>query len=182
MGLPSEPDGIATSSELPLHSYLRINEMNKTTQSILLAAMLAASGFASAQNAAVPATGAETKTEKSNADRNLRAGEAAKPNASRATTGNTSGTTSAEVKTQKSNADRDLRAGEASKPNEARTVKADPSGTRSADVKTSKGNADRNLDAGQAARSGTPSASSAERKRMREERRAAAKAKREAKS
>jgi len=49
MGLPAEPDGVPIGPELPLHFHLRINEVNQTTQSILLAAMLAASRFAAAQ-------------------------------------------------------------------------------------------------------------------------------------
>ena len=120
--------------------------MNKTTQSILLAAMLAASGFASAQNPGAPVSRAEVKSEAGTAERKLGTGETAKPNmsGSAATQGNTSGTTRAEVKAD---------------------AKSEP----------------RKLGTGEVAKSGTTSASSAERKRMRDERRAMAKAKRDGK-
>ena len=119
--------------------------MTKTTQSILLAALLATSGFVSAQNPAVPATRAEVKSEAGTAERKLGTGEAAKPSmsGSAAMQGNTSGVTRA-------------------------------------DVKAEAGTEPRRLGTGEVAKSGNTSASTAERKRMRDARRAAAKAKREA--
>ena len=119
--------------------------MNKSPQSLLLATLLAASGFAAAQNPAVPATRAEVKSEAGTAERRDGTGELIKPNmsGSAATQGNTSGITRAEVKAEA-------------------------------------GTAPRLLGTGEVAQSGTTTTTSAERKRMRDERRAAAKAKREA--
>jgi len=51
-----------------------------------------------------------------------------------------------------------------------------------AEVKSEAGTTERKLGAGEDAKSGTPTASAAERERVRDERRAAAKAKRETKS
>ena len=180
--------------------------MTKSKQSILLVALLAASGFAFAQNAAAPATGerklgtgepaksatgtaapgttvgttpavtrAEVKSETGTADRKLGTGETAKPNmsGSAATQGNTSGTTRAEVKSDAGTEPRKLGTGEAAKS-------ANTTGTTRAEVKSEVGTEPRKLGTGEAAKSGNTSASNAERKRMRDERRAAAKAKREA--
>lgn len=68
--------------------------MNKTTQLILLAAILAASVFASAQTPASPASRAD------GTERRVSTGELAKPNASETMEGNTSGLTRAEVKSE----------------------------------------------------------------------------------
>ena len=154
--------------------------MNKATQSILLAAMLAASGFAAAQNPAVPATRAEVKAEASTAERKLGTGETAKPNTSDTMKGNTSGTTRAEVKSEAGTVERKLGTGETAKPNMSDTMKGNTSGTTRAEVKADAKSEPRRLGTGEVAKSGTPSAASIERKRLRDERRAAAKAKREA--
>lgn len=154
--------------------------MNKATQSILLAAMLAASGFVAAQNPAVPATRAEVKAEAGTAERKLGTGETAKPNTSDTMKGNTSGTTRAEVKSEAGTAERKLGTGETAKPNMSDTMKGNTSGTTRAEVKADAKSEPRRLGTGEVAKSGTPSAASIERKRLRDERRAAAKAKREA--
>ena len=194
--------------------------MTKTTQSILLSALLAASGFASAQNPAVPATRAEVKSEAATgerklgtgepaksatgtaapgttvgttpaatraevksetgtAERKLGTGETAKPNmsGSAATQGNTSGTTRAEVKSEAGTEPRKLGTGEVAKS--GTSTSGNTSGTTRAEVKAEAGMEPRKLGTGEVAKSGNTSASTAERKRMRDERRAAAKAKRE---
>ena len=119
--------------------------MKQTTQSILLATLLLASGFASAQNPTVPATRAEVKSETGTAERDTN-----KPIASGSTApqGNTSGTTRAQVKSEIGTAERDT-----NKP----------------------------IASGSTATQGGSTVSVAEKKRMRDERRAAAKAKRDAK-
>ena len=198
--------------------------MIKTTQSILLTALLAASGFASAQNATVPATRAEVKSEATTGERKLGTGEPAKSATGTAAPGNTVGTTPAatraEVKSETGTAERKLGTGETAKPNMSGSaatqgntsgttraeVKSDAgaeprklgtgeaaksgsttantsgttSGTTRAEVKSEAGTEPRKLGTGEVAKSGSTSASNAERKRMRDERRAAAKAKREA--
>ena len=154
--------------------------MNKATQSILLAAMLAASGFAAAQNPAVPATRAEVKSETGTAERKLGTGDTAKPNTSDTMKGNTSGVTRAEVKSEAGTVERKLGTGETAKPNMSDTMKGNTSGTTRAEVKADAKSEPRRLGTGEVAKSGTPSAASIERKRLRDERRAAAKAKREA--
>ena len=188
--------------------------MTKSKQSILLAALLAVSGFAFAQNPAAPATGerklgtgepaksatgtaapgttvgttpavtrAEVKSETGTADRRLGTGEIAKPNTSgsAATQGNTSGTTRAEVKSDAGTDPRKLGTGEAAKSgNTTGGASGNTTGTTRAEVKSDAGTEPRKLGTGEAAKSGNTSASNAERKRMRDERRAAAKAKREA--
>ena len=157
--------------------------MNKTTQSILLTAMLAVSGFAAAQNPAVPATRAEVKAEAGMAERKLGTGEAAKPNTSGAMQGNTSGLTRAEVKSDAGVAERKLGTGETAKPNMtgSMAMQGNTSGKTRAEVKADADSEPRKLGTGEVAKSGMSTASSAERKRMRTERRAAAKAKRDAK-
>lgn len=162
--------------------------MNKTTQSILLATLLAASGFAAAQNPAVPATRAEVKSEATTGARVLGTGEPAKSaTGGPAIQGNTAGTTPAatraEVKSEAGMTERKAGTGEPLKPNMsgAAATQGNTSGTARADVKAEAGTAPRVLGTGEVAKSGTPSASSAERKRMRDERRAMAKAKRDAK-
>ena len=119
--------------------------MKQATQSILLATLLLASGFASAQNPTVPATRAEVKSEIGTAERDTN-----KPIASgsTATQGNTSGTTRAQVKSETGTAERDT-----NKP----------------------------IASGSTATQGGSTVSAAEKKRMRDERRAAAKANRDAK-
>ncbi len=154
--------------------------MNKVTQSILLAAMLAASGFAAAQNPAVPATRGEVKSEAATAERKLGTGEVAKPNTSDAMKGNTSGVTRAEVKSDAGTAERKLSTGETAKPNASGTMTGNTSGTTRAEVKADAASEPRKLGTGEVAKSSMPSAASIERKRMRDEKRAAAKAKREA--
>lgn len=157
--------------------------MNKATQSILLIAMLAASGFAAAQNPAMPATRAEVKAEAGTAERKASTGELIKPNTSGAMQGNTSGLTRAEVKSEAGTAERKLGTGETAKPNMAGSMatQGNTSGLTRAEVKADANSEPRKLSTGEDAKSGTPTVSSAERKRMRAERRAAAKAKRDAK-
>ena len=198
--------------------------MIKTTQSILLATLLAASGLAAAQNPAVPATRAEVKSEATTGERKLGTGETAKSATGTAapgtTVGTTPATTRAEVKSEAGTAERKLGTGETAKPNMSGSAatQGNTSGTTRAEVKSdagteprklgtgevaksgnmsggSSGNASgmtrtevkseagmepRKLGTGEVAKSGNTSASSAERKRMRDERRAAAKAKRQA--
>ncbi len=160
--------------------------MNKTTQSILLATLLAASGFAAAQNPAVPATRAEVKSEATTGTRLLGTGEPAKPATGTPIQGTTAGTTPAvtraEVKADAGKVERKAGTGEAIKPNksDADATKGNTSGVTRAEVKSEIGTAPRLLGTGEVAKSGTTSTTSAERKRMRDERRAAAKAKREA--
>ena len=160
--------------------------MTKTTQSILLAALLATSGFASAQSAAVPATRAEVKSEAASGERKLGTGEPAKSATGTAAPGNTVGTTPpatrAEVKSETGTAERKLGTGEAAKPNMSGSAatQGNTSGTTRADAKAETGTEPRRLGTGEVAKSGNTSAATAERKRMRDERRAAAKAKREA--
>lgn len=186
-GLPAKPDETPSGFELPLH-FLKENDMNKTTQSILLATMLAASGFAAAQNPAVPATRAEVKSEATTGTRLLGTGEPAKSaTGGPAIQGNTAGTTPAatraEVKSEAGTAERKAGTGEAIKPNTSDTMKGNTSGTTRAEVKAEAGTEPRKLGTGEVAKSGgtTVSASTAERKRMRDERRAMNKANREAK-
>ena len=163
--------------------------MNKTTQSILLATMLATSGFASAQNPAVPATRAEVKAEATTGERKLGTGEAAKSATGVPIQGTTAGTTPpvtrAEVKSETGMAERKAGTGETLKPNMsgAAATQGNTSGVSRSDVKAEAGTEPRKLGTGEVAKSGTttPSTTSAERKRMRDERRATAKAKREAK-
>lgn len=161
--------------------------MNKTTQSILLATLLAASGFAAAQNPAVPATRAEVKSEATTGERKAGTGEPLKPSTGATMQGNTAGTTPAvtrpEVKSEAGMTERKAGTGEPLKPNMsgAAATQGNTSGTTRADVKAEVGTTPRVLGTGEVAKSGTPSASSAERKRMRDERRAMAKAKRDAK-
>ena len=160
--------------------------MIKTTQSILLATLLAASGFAVAQNPAVPATRAEVKSEAATGERKLGTGEAAKSAPGAAATGNTVGTTPAvtraEVKSETGTAERKLGTGESAKPgmSGSAATQGNTSGTTRAEVKSDSGMEQRKLGTGETAKSGNTSVSSAERKRMRAERRAASKAKREA--
>ena len=163
--------------------------MNKTTQSILLAAMLAASGFAVAQNPAAPATRADVKAQAPTAETERKAGtgEPIKPNTSGTMQGNTSGTTRADVKSQAPNAETERKAGtgEPIKPNASGSTatQGNTSGTSRADVKSEVGTEPRRLGTGEVAKSGgtTASTTSAERKRMRDERRAMNKADRDAK-
>jgi hypothetical protein len=159
--------------------------MNKTTQSILLAAMLAASGFAAAQNPAVPATRAEVKSEAKTGERLLGTGEPAKSAPGTPIQGTTAGTapaaTRAEVKSDAGMTERKAGTGEPIKPNMSEKTKGNTSGTTRAEVKTEAGTEPRKLGTGEVAKSSTPSASSAERKRMRDERRAMNKANRDAK-
>lgn len=160
--------------------------MVKTTQSILLASLFVASGFAAAQNPAVPATRAEVKSEATTGVRKLGTGETAKSATGTAVPGTTVGTTPpetrAEVKSEAGTAERKLGTGETAKPNMsgAAATQGNTSGVTRAEVKSEAGMEPRKLGTGEVAKSGNTSASSAERKRMRDERRAAAKAKREA--
>ena len=160
--------------------------MMNPPQSILLAALLAASGFAAAQNPAAPATRAEVKTEATTGERKLGTGEPAKSATGTAAPGNTAGTapaaTRAEVKSEAGTAERKLGTGEAAKPNMgSAATQGNMSGTTRSDVKAEAGSEPRKLGTGETAKSGgvTDSGSAAERKRLRDERRAAAKAKRE---
>ena len=159
--------------------------MNKTTQSLLLAAMLTASGFAAAQNPAVPATRAEVKSEATTGERKLGTGETAKPATGTPIQGTTAGTTPAptraEVKSEAGTAERRAGTGELIKPNTSGTMQGNTSGVTRAEVKAEAGNTPRVLGTGEVAKSNTTSTTSAERKRMRDERRALAKAKRDAK-
>ncbi|MGB4117826.1 MAG: hypothetical protein WBK51_14905 [Polaromonas sp.] len=161
--------------------------MNKTTQSLLLATMLAASGFAAAQNPAVPATRAEVKSEATTGERKLGTGEPAKSATGTPIQGTTAGTTPAatraEVKSEAGTAERKAGTGEPIKPNSSGTVQGNTSGTTRAEVKAEAGTEPRKLGTGEVAKSGgtTASTTSAERKRMRDERRAMNKANREAK-
>ena len=187
MGLPAKHDGIPPGFESPLHFYLRKIDMNKTTQSILLATMLAASGFASAQNPAVPATRAEVKSEATTGERKLGTGEPAKsatggPAIQGTTAGTTPAATRAEVKSEAGMAERKLGTGETAKPNMgSAATQGNTSGTTRAEVKAEAGTEPRKLGTGEVAKSGSTSASTAERKRLRDERRAMNKANREAK-
>ena len=167
----------------------------KTSHSILLAAMLAASGFASAQTPAAPAARADVKSEATTGERKLGTGEPAKsatgtsatgtPAAGSPAPGNTAGTTPpatrAEVKSDTGSAERKLGTGEPAKPSAAGSTatQGNTSGTSRADVKAEAGTEPRKLGTGEVAKSGSASASSSERKRMRDERRAAKKAKRD---
>lgn len=197
MGLPSNLGGIHYLFGLTPLFLLRINEMIKTTQSILLIAILAASGFASAQTPATGAAGTERK---------LGTGELAKPNASETMKGNTSGVTRAEVKSEVGTAERKLGTGETAKSGVtgSTATQGNTSGTTRAEVKADAKSEPRKLGTGEevksgsasatsevaksgsgsatseAAKSGSAKASSEERKRMRAERRAKAKAKRDA--
>lgn len=163
--------------------------MNNTTQSILLATLLAASGFASAQNPAVPATRAEVKSEATTGERKAGTGEPIKPSTGTTMQGNTVGTTPAatrpEVKSEAGMTERKAGTGEPLKPNMSGSAatQGNTSGTTRADVKAEAGTAPRLLGTGEVAKSGTTTTgtTSAERKRMRDERRAAAKAKRDGK-
>jgi hypothetical protein len=160
--------------------------MNKTTQSILLATLLAASGFASAQNPAVPATRAEVKTEATTGTRILGTGEPAKsatggPAIQGTTAGTTPAVTRAEVKSEAGMTERKAGTGEPIKPNMSGTMQGNTSGTTRAEVKAEAGTEPRKLGTGEVAKSGTTSTTAAERKRMRDERRAMNKAKRDAK-
>ena len=190
--------------------------MTKTTQSILLATLLVTSGFATAQNPAVPATRAEVKSEAATGERKLGTGEPAKSATGTAAPGTTVGTTPAvtraDVKAETGTAERKLGTGETAKPNMSGSAatQGGTSGTTRAEVKSAAGAEPRKLGTGEVAKSGnttgtprtevkgeagmeprklgtgedaksgTTSKSTAERKRMRDERRAAAKAKREA--
>lgn len=160
--------------------------MNKTTPSIFLATLLAASGFASAQNPAVPATRAEVKSEATTGERKLGTGEPAKSATGTAIQGNTVGTTPAvtraEVKAETGMVERKAGTGEPIKPNMSGSAatKGNTSGIARADVKAEAGTEPRKLGTGEEAKSSSPRTTSAERKRMRDERRAMAKAKRDA--
>jgi hypothetical protein len=161
--------------------------MNKSTQSLLLAAMLAASGFAAAQNPAVPATRAEVKSEATTGERKLGTGETAKPATGAPIQGTAAGTTPAparaDVKSEAGTAERRAGTGELIKPNTSGAMQGNTSGTTRADVKAEAGTEPRKLGTGEVAKSGgtTASTTSAERKRMRDERRAMNKANRDAK-
>ena len=165
--------------------------MNKTTQSLLLATMLAASGFAFAQNPAAPATRAEVKSQAPSAetDRKAGTGEAIKPSTSGTMQGNTVGTTPAatraDVKAQAPSTETDRKAstGEPIKPSTSGTMQGNTSGKTRAEVKAEAGTEPRKLGTGEVAKSGgtTASTTSAERKQMRDERRAMRKADRDAK-
>ena len=89
--------------------------------------------------------------------------------------------TRAEVKSETGTAERKLDPGETAKPNMSVSAanKGGTSGTTWAEVKTEASMEQRKLGTGEDAKYGSTSASSAERKRMRDERRAAGKAKRE---
>ncbi len=162
--------------------------MNNKTQSILFATLLGTSGFASAQNPAAPATRAEVKSEATTGTRVLGTGEPAKSaTGGPAIQGNTAGTTPAvtrvEVKSEVGTAERELGTGELAKPNMSGSAatQGNTSGTTRAEVKAEVGTAPRLLGTGEEAKSSKTSTTSAERKRMRDERRAMAKAKRDAK-
>lgn len=157
--------------------------MKQTTQSILLATLLLASGFASAQNTTVPATRAEVKSEAGTAERKAGTGEPIKPNTSGTMQGNTSGTTRAEVKSEAGMTERKAGTGEPIKPNASGSTatQGNTSGVTRAEVKSEIGTEPRRVGTGEIAKSGDSTVSSAEKKRMRDERRAAAKAKRDAK-
>ena len=155
--------------------------MKQTTQSILLASLLLASGFASAQNPTVPATRAEVKSEAGTAERKAGTGEPIKPSTSGTMQGNTSGTARSDVKAEAGAAERKAGTGETIKPNASGSTatQGNTSGTTRAEVKAEIGTEPRRLGTGEVAKSGGTTVSSAEKKRMRDERRAAAKAKRE---
>ena len=146
--------------------------MKYTTTSLLVTALLAASGFAAAQNPTTPATRAEVKSEV------VRPGAGTPPpNLSEPpkTTGNTSGTTRAEVKSEVARPDAAMPPKNLSEPPKAGTA----SNTTRATVKAGVDRTDRELSTGEKAAGSKPSASSAKRKAMRDERRAANKAKRD---
>ena len=157
--------------------------MKQTTQSILLATLLLASGFASAQSPTVPATRADVKSEIGSAERRASTGELIKPNTSDTMKGNTSGTTRAEVKSEAGRTERKAGTGEPIKPNasDSTATQGNTSGVTRAEVKSEIGTEPRRVGTGEIAKSGGSTVSSAEKKRMRDERRAAAKAKRDAK-
>ncbi len=159
--------------------------MNKSTQSLLLAAMLAASGFAAAQNPAVPATRAEVKAEATTGERKLGTGETAKPATGTPIQGTTAGktpaATRADVKSEAGTAERRAGTGELIKPNTSGAMQGNTSGITRAEVKAEAGTEPRKLGTGEVAKSGGTTTTSAERKRMRDERRAMNKANRDAK-
>ena len=146
--------------------------MKYTTTSLLMTALLAASGFAAAQNPTTPATRADVKSEV------VRPGAGTPPpNLSEPpkTTGNTSGTTRAEVKSDVPRPDAATPPKNLSEPPKAGTA----SNTTRADVKAGVDRTDRELSTGEKAAGSKPSASAAKRKAMREERRAMKKSKRD---
>lgn len=159
--------------------------MTKTTQSILLATLLAASGITLAQNTAAPTTRAEVKGEAASSERKLGTGEPAKPATGTAASGNTAGTTPAatrpEVKSEAGTAERKLGTGEPAKPgmSGSAATQGNTSGTSRAEVKADAGSEQRKLSTGEVAKSSSGRASMSERKRVRDERRAAKKVKRE---
>jgi hypothetical protein len=156
--------------------------MNNTTHSILLATLIAACGLAAAQNPAVPATRAEVKAQAGTAERKAGTGEPIKPSTGTMTQGNTSNVTRAEVKSEAGMTERKAGTGDTLKPNKSDSVatQGNTSGTTRAEVKAEAGTEPRRLGTGEVAKPSKPSAGSIERKRLRDERRAAAKAKREA--
>ena len=157
--------------------------MKQTTQSILLATLLLASGFASAQNPTVPATRAEVKSETGTTERKAGTGEPIKPSTSGTMQGNTSGTARSDVKAEAGTAERKAGTGEPIKPNASGSTatQGNMSGTTRAEVKSEIGTEPRRVGTGEVAKSDGTTASRAEKKRMRDERRAAAKVKRDAK-
>lgn len=143
--------------------------MKKTTTSLLMTALLATAGFAVAQTPAAPATRAEVKSEvtrdNSKAEvKNL--GEPPKP-------GTTSNTTRAEVKSDVVRPDASVPPKNLSEPPKPGTA----SDTTRAEVKAGVDRNNRELSTGEKAAKTTPSAASAKRKAMRDERRAMNKAK-----
>jgi len=155
--------------------------MKQTTQSILLATLLLASGFASAQSSTVPATRADVKSEIGSTERRAGTGELIKPNKSDTIKGNTSGVTRTEVKSEAGMTERKASTGEAIKPNasDSAATQGNTSGTTRTEVKAVARTEPRRLSTGEVAKSGSTSASTAENKRLRDERRAKAKAKRD---
>ena len=157
--------------------------MNKVTQSILLATVLAASGFASAQNPTSPATRAEVKSEIGTTDSKPGTGNtAAVPGMTGpATQGNTSGVTRAEVKSEIGTTDRKPGTGNtAAVPGMSGATQGNMSGATRAEVKSEAINSTpRKVGTGDTEAT-RPAVASAERKKMRDEKRAMAKAKRDA--
>lgn len=178
-GPPRKTRSTAQCFELPLH-LIKGNDMNNPTQSILLATLLAASGFASAQNPAVPATRAEVKSQ-INQDAsagNIRPdGPQLKNPAAGQTSDNTRADVKAQINTRAAAANTQAQGPSAKVPstvgseNSRAGVKAEIGSKETPRVTQAQGpSAETNV-----------TMTTAERKARRDERKAAAKAKRDAK-
>ena len=146
--------------------------MKNTTTSLLMSALLAASGFAAAQNPTVPATRADVKSEVVRPDAGTPPSSLSEPPKS---IGNTSGTTRAEVKSEVVRPDASTppkNLSEPPKPGRAST-------TTRAETKAGVDRSDRELSTGEKAPATKPTAGYAKRKAMRDEQRAMKKSKKD---